>query len=129
MRSSMRGQTGDRTHTRAHPIRQASFNFQKLEITRDTLFIRYSNKKTVIPLDEIQSYALKWYLYHPTGPEKYWLLVLAVRRQNEQVESGPIVIAKYDDGDNENELRQFIQEKVAQAIDLVLVMPIRNSNS
>jgi len=129
MRSSTRGPTGNRTHTRGHPTRQASFKFQKLEITRNTLFIRCSNKKTVIPLDEIQSYALKWYSYHPTGRQKYWLLVLAVRRQNERVESGPIVVAKHNNSDDESELRQHIQEKVAQTIDLMLLMPIRNSNS
>jgi hypothetical protein len=129
MHGSITGPTGDRTQRRSHPANQALFKLQILEITRDTLLIRSSKEKTVIPLNEIQSYGLKWHLDQSTAVEKYWFLVLAVRRQNGQMESGAIITAKFNDADDESRLRRYIQNKVAEAMDLVLPLSIRNSNS
>ena len=96
------------------------FKFQDLEITRNTLVIRFFEEKTVIPLKEIASYDLKWYLHDPIFAKKYWFLVLTVGLKNGEEKSGSIAVAKFDYVNDEHELRQHIQINIGHAIDLAL---------
>jgi len=45
---------------------EVMFKFQDLEITRNTLVIRFFDEKMAIPLKEIASYHLEWHLHDPT---------------------------------------------------------------
>lgn len=94
------------------------FKFQDLEITRNTLVIRFFEEKTVIPLKEIMAYHLKWYLHDPTFAKKYWFLVLTVDLKNGEEKSGPIAVAKFNYVNDEHELRQHIQSNIVHAIEL-----------
>lgn len=92
------------------------FKFQDLEITRKALVMRFLEERTVIPLREIKSYSLAWFLHDPTFAKKYWFLILAVQLKNGQEESGPIAVAKFNYIDDERESRQHIEGKIAEAI-------------
>jgi len=96
------------------------FKFQDIEITSSTLVMRFFEEKTVIPLKEIQSYGLKWYLHDPTFAKKYWFLILTVELTNGREKSGPIAVAKFNYIDNEHELRHHIEAKITEAINLAL---------
>jgi hypothetical protein len=54
------------------------FKFQSLEITSTKLMMSLYEEKTVVPLQDIKSYHLKWYLHEPTFGKKWWYLVLTV---------------------------------------------------
>ncbi len=96
------------------------FQFQDLEITRNTLVIRVLEEGTVIPLKKIASYHLKWYLHDPTSAEKYWFLVLTVELRDGLEESGPIAVAEFSYADDEREWREDIEANIAEVIDLAL---------
>ena len=96
------------------------FKFQDLEITRNTLVIRFFEERTVIALKEIAAYHLHWYLHDPIFAKKYWFLVLTVDLKNGEEKSGPIAVAKFNYVNDEHELRQHIQTNIGHAIDLAL---------
>jgi hypothetical protein len=96
------------------------FQFQDLEITRNTLVMRFLDEPRVTPLKEIASYHLKWYLHDPTSAKKYWFLVLTIVCRDGRDESGPIAVAEFSHNGNERELREDIEANIAEAIDLVL---------
>jgi hypothetical protein len=96
------------------------FKFHDLEITRNTLVMHFFDEETVIPLEDIKSYSLTWYLHDPTFAKKYWFLVLTVDLRNGREESGPIAVAKFNYIDDERKLRRHIESKIADAIDLAL---------
>ena len=96
------------------------FQFQHLEITPNTLVIRFLEKETVILLKEIASYHLKWYLHDPTSATKYWFLVLTAELMDGRAESGPIAVAEFSYADDEREPREIIAGNIAEIIDLVL---------
>jgi hypothetical protein len=56
----------------ANIIEQVVFKFQDLEIRWNTLVLHFLDEKTIIPLNDIESYSLKWYLHDPTLAKKYW---------------------------------------------------------
>jgi hypothetical protein len=102
-------------------IEQVVFEFQDLEITWNTMVLRFLGEKTVIPLNDIESYNLKWYLYDDrTIAKKYWFLILTVHLKNAEQQSGPIATAKFNCLSDEHELRDDIEESVARAISLAL---------
>ena len=82
--------------------------------------IRFLGEKTVIPLNEIASYHLSWYLYDPTSAKKHWFLVLTVALSDGREESGPIAVAEFSHADDEREFREDIEGNIAEAIDLAL---------
>ena len=96
------------------------FKFQDLEITRNTLVMRFFEEKAVIPLKKITAYHLKWYLHDPTFAKKYWFLALTVDLKNGEEKSGPIAVAKFNYVNDEHESRQHIQRNIVHAIDLAL---------
>ena len=114
--NSARQSTGDSVSA----AEEVLFKFQDLEITRNTLVMRFFEEKTVIPLKEITTYHLKWYLHDPTFAKKYWFLVLTVDLKNGEEKAGPIAVAKFNYVNDEHELRQHIQRNIVHAIDLAL---------
>lgn len=94
------------------------FKFQDLDLARNTMMMRFLDEETVIPLKEIASYHLKWYLHDPTSARKYWFLVLTVELAGGRKESGPIVVAEFSHAEDERELRKDIEGNLAEAIDL-----------
>ena len=105
-------------------IEQVVFEFQDLEITWNTLALRFLDEKTVIPLNDIESYDLKWYLHDDRLiGKKYWLLILSVHLKNAEQRSGPIAVAKFNYLSDEHELRDDIKENIARAISLALSRP------
>ena len=97
---------------------QVLFRFQDLELTRNTMIMRFLDEEMVIPLKEIAAYHLKWYLHDPTSAEKYWFLVLTVELTDGREESGPIVVAEFSHAEDEHQLREDIEGNLAEAIDL-----------
>jgi hypothetical protein len=96
------------------------FKFHDLEITPSTLVILSFEEKTVIPLKEIASYDLKWYLHDPIFAKKYWFLELTVGLKNGEEQSWPIAAVKFNYLNDEHEVRQHIERKITEAIDLAL---------
>lgn len=92
------------------------FKFQNLEITRNTLLIRFFEEKTVIPLKEIASYRFNWYLHNPVFAKKWWFLVLTVTLKNGDEESGHVTSVKFNYLSDDSELRREIEAKIARAI-------------
>ena len=80
--------------------------------------MRFLDEETVIPLKEIASYHLKWYLHDPTSANKYWFLVLTVELRDGREESGPIAVTEFSRAEDEHELREDIEGNLAEAIDL-----------
>lgn len=110
---------GDPVSAEEEPL----FKFQDLEITWNTLVIRFFEEKTVIPLKQIASYRLSWYLHDQSRggrTEKYWFLILTVNLKNGGRESRPIVVAKDNHVDDESQLREDIEGNVAKAIEFAL---------
>jgi len=105
----------------ANIIEQVVFEFQDLEITWNTLALHFLDEKTVISLNAIKSYSLKWYLHEDTTiAKKYWFLILSIHLNNGEEKLGPIATAKYNYLSDEHELRHEIEENIARAISLAL---------
>jgi hypothetical protein len=96
------------------------FKFHDLEITGNTLVMHFFDEETVIPLEDIKSYSLKWYLHEPIFAKKYWFLVLTVDRKNGEQESDAIAETKFNYVSDKRDLREHIERKIADAIDLAL---------
>ena len=96
------------------------FEFQHLGITPNTLVIRFLEEETVVPLKEIASYRLKWYLHDPTSATKNWFLVLTAELKDGREESGPVAVAEFSYADDERELRENIEGNIAEVIDLAI---------
>ncbi len=69
---------------------KVAFKFHDLEITRKTVVMHFFEERTVIPLKEIASYDLKWYLHDPIFAKKYWFLELTVGLKNGEEKSGQL---------------------------------------
>lgn len=104
----------------------AVFKFQDLKITSTKLAISFYEEKIVVPLKNIESYHLQWYLHDPTFGKKWWYLVLTLDCKNSVQESASIAVVKFNYVTDEHELRQEIQAKVSEAIKIALW---RTSNS
>ncbi len=97
------------------------FKFHDLEITREAVVLHFFEERTVIPLKDIASYELKWYLHDPIFAKKYWFLELTLRlKKNREEQSCPIAVVKFDYLNDEHERRQHIETKIADAINLAL---------
>jgi hypothetical protein len=96
------------------------FKFQDLEITSTKLVISFYEEKIVVPLKDIESYHLQWYLHDPTFGKKWWYLVLTIDRKNGVQESASVAVVKFNYVTDEHELRQEIQAKIADAIKMSL---------
>jgi hypothetical protein len=100
--------------------KESSFKFQHLEITRDALLIHFFEETTRIPLKEIASYHLDWYLHNPIFAKKWWFLVLTVTLTNGDQESGHVTSIKFNYLSDDSELRKRIETKISRAIDAAL---------
>lgn len=96
------------------------FEFQDLKLTSDTMIMQFLDEETRIPLKEIASYHLKWYLHDPASAKRYWFLVLIVELADGSEKSGPIAVAEFSHADDEREFREDIEANIAEAIDLAL---------
>ena len=99
---------------------KVAFKFHNLEITREAVVLHFFLERTVIPLKEIASYELKWYLHDPIFAKKYWFLELTFRLKNGEEQSWPITIVKFDYLNDQRERRQHIESKIADALSLAL---------
>jgi hypothetical protein len=106
--------------TSATKAEKVLFKFQDLEITRNSMAMRFFDEKTLISLKEIASYHLEWHLHDPIFAKKYWFLELTVDLKNGEEQSGPIAVVKFDYLNDEDEVRQHIGRKITEAIDLAL---------
>ena len=95
-------------------------NLRNLEITPDALVLHFHEESTVIPLSEIRSYRLKWYLHDPIFAKKWWFLALTVALKNGDEESGHVTSVKFNYVSDDFELRKDIETKIAHAIDTAL---------
>ncbi len=121
MKTSLRASLEGRSSGNSPNVtEQVAFRLHDLEITSKALVMHFFEEKTVIPLKEIASYDLKWCLHDPIFAKKYWFLVLKVGLKNGEEESGPIAAAKFNYSDDKRELRQHIESKIANAINLAL---------
>jgi hypothetical protein len=96
------------------------FKFQNLEITLTQLIISFYEEKIVVSLKDIESYHLKWYLHDPIFGKKWWYLVLTVDLKDGGQESASVAVARFNYVTDEHELRQDIQAKITDAINLSL---------
>ena len=95
-------------------------NLRNLEITPDALVLHFYEEGTVIPLSEIRSYRLKWYLHDPIFAKKWWFLVLTVTLKNGDEEAGHVTSVKFNYLSDDSELRKDIESRIAGAIDTAL---------
>jgi hypothetical protein len=121
MKTSLRASLEERSSGNSPNVtEQVAFRLHDLEITSKALVMHFFKEKTVIPLKEIASYDLKWYLHDPIFAKKYWFLELTVDLQNGQEQSWPIAVVKFNYLNDEHERREHIQTKIADAISLAL---------
>jgi hypothetical protein len=124
----VRGRLRPRSFNR-RPIRSRrrksgiQFRFENLEITSDALVLHFYEDKTVVPLKGISSYHLKWHLHTPTFGKKWWFLVLTVEIDHGEEESGPVAFTKFNYVNDDHQLRERIEDKIAHAIDSALHTP------
>jgi hypothetical protein len=116
---------GSRMNTSTTTSEKVLFKFQDLEITPSMLVILSFEEKTIIPLKEIASYDLKWYLHDPIFAKKYWFLELTVGLKNGEEHSLPIAVVKFNYLNDEHEVRRHIQTKISDAIDTALLRACR----
>jgi hypothetical protein len=134
MNTSLRASSTARSSSNsANVTEQVVFRFHDLEITSKALVMHFFDEETVIPLEDIKSYSLKWYLHDPIFAKKYWFLVLTVDLKNGEQESDAIAEAKFNYISDQHDLRQHIESKIADAINAALskrrVVPQQRSRS
>jgi hypothetical protein len=105
------------------------FKFQSLEITSTKLMMSLYEERTVVPLKDIESYHLKWYLHDPTFGKKWWYLALTVDLKGGVQESAPVAVVKFNYITDDHELRQDIQAKIAEGIKISLSSISKPPNS
>ena len=99
---------------------KVAFKFHDLEITREAVVLHFFEERTVIPLKDIASYQLKWYLHDPIFAKKYWFLELTFGLKNGEEQSWAVAMVKFDYLNDEHERRQHIERKIADALSLAL---------
>ena len=67
-----------------------AFKFHDLEIAREAVVLHFFEERTVIPLKDVGSYELKWYLHDPIFAKKYWFLGLAFGLKNGKSNRGQL---------------------------------------
>jgi hypothetical protein len=80
MNTSLRASSVRPSGNSPNVTERVAFRFHDLEITSKALVMHFFDEETVIPLEDIKSYSLKWYLHDPIFAKKYWFLVLTVER-------------------------------------------------
>lgn len=96
------------------------FKFRDLEITQDALVLHFYDDKTVIPLNEIQSYRLDWHLHEPVFAKKWWFLVLTIELDNGSEECGPVAFVKFNYLDQSRQAQWHIERIIADALDVAV---------
>lgn len=96
------------------------FKFRDLEITPRALVLHFYDEKTVIPLAEIKSYQLRWYLHDPIFAKKWWFLVLTVVLENGHEESAPVTFVKFNYLNEDLESRKRIERRLTDAVDAAI---------
>ena len=109
-----------RMNTSTTTAEKVLFKFRDLEITGDALVLHFHEESTVIPLSEIRSYRLNWYLHDPVFAKKWWFLVLDVTLKNGDEESGHVTSVKFNYLTDDSELRKDIEAKIARAVNAAL---------
>ena len=99
---------------------KVAFKFHDLEIPREAVVLHFFEERTVIPLKDIASYELKWYLHDPILARKYWFLELTFALKNGEEQSWPIAVVKFDYLNDEHQRRRHIETKIADALSLAL---------
>ena len=89
---------------------------QNLEITSRVLVLRPYEEEIVIPLKDIGSYHLKWYLHEPIFGKKWWYLVLTVDLKDGVQDSAAVAFNKFNYVTDEHEKRQDIEAKITVAL-------------
>lgn len=101
-------------------INGVAFSSHNLEITRDAVVLHFFEESTAIPLKEIASYGLKWYLHDPIFAKKWWFLVLTLTLRNGDEESGHVTSVKFNYLGDDSELRKDIETQISRAMDSAL---------
>ena len=109
-----------RVNGRTTTANKVAFKFHDLEITPNSVVLHFFEERTVIPLKDIASYELKWYLHNPIFAKKYWFLELTVGLKNGEEQSWPIAVVKFNYLNDEHDRRQHIEKKIADSLDLAL---------
>jgi hypothetical protein len=109
-----------RSNACATAANKVAFKFHDLEITREAMVLHFFEERTVIPLKDIASYELKWYLHDPIFARKYWFLELTFALKNGEEQSWPIAVVKFDYLNDEHQRRRHIETKIADALSLAL---------
>ena len=107
-------------NTSTTTAKKVLFKFRDLEITPNALLLHFHEESTVIPLSEIRSYRLNWYLHDPIFAKKWWFLVLNVTLTNGDEESGHVTSVKFNYLTDDSGLRKDIEAKIARAINAAL---------
>jgi hypothetical protein len=99
---------------------KVAFKFHDLEITREAVVLHFFEERTVVPLKDIASYELKWYLHDPIFAKKYWFLELTFGFKNGDEQSWPVAVVKFNYLNDEHRRRRYIERKIADALSLAL---------
>jgi hypothetical protein len=75
---------------------KVAFKFHDLEITREAVVLHFLEERTVVPLEDIASYELKWCLHNPIFAKKYWFLELTFGLKNAEEQSWPVAVVKFN---------------------------------
>lgn len=97
-----------------------AFKFHDVEITREAVVLHFFGERTVIPLKDIASYELRWYLHDPIFAKKYWFLELTFGLKNREEQSWPVAVVNFNYLNDEHDRRQHIERKIADALNLAL---------
>jgi hypothetical protein len=79
-----------RSNACATAVNKVTFKFHDLEITGEAVVLHFFEEQTVIPLKDIASYELKWYLHDPIFAKKYWFLELIFDLKNGKSNRGQL---------------------------------------
>jgi hypothetical protein len=109
-----------RSNACATAANKVAFKFHDLETTREAVVLHFFEERTVIPLKDVGSYELKWYLYDPIFAKKYWFLELTFALKNGEEQSWPVAVVKFDYLNDEHQRRRHIETKIGNALSLAL---------
>ena len=109
-----------RSTTCATAANKVAFKFHDLEITPDAVVLHFFEERTAIPLKDIASYELRWYLHDPIFAKKYWFLELTLALKNGEEQSWPVAVVEFDYLNDAHQRRQHIERKIADALNVAL---------
>jgi hypothetical protein len=109
-----------RSNPRATAANKVTFKFHDVEITSGAVVLHFFDERTVIPLNDIASYELKWYLHNPIFARKYWFLELTFALKNGEEQSWPVAVVNFNYLTDEHDRRQHIERKIADSLNVAL---------